>query len=69
MVAKKEVYTKEIPEVDMVMTKDMVEREVYPPHVLILVILVRYHNFIPNYACFVHIIIVLIMSPNTVPSY
>jgi len=71
MVAKKEVYTKEIPEVDtgMVMTKDMEEREAYNPHVLILVILVMYHNFVPNYGCSVHIIIVLIMSPKTIPSY
>jgi hypothetical protein len=50
--AWKEVDTKEVPEVDMgvVMTEDMVEGEVDPPHVLIVVRLVMSHDFVPNHA-------------------
>jgi hypothetical protein len=62
------VDTKEVPEVDMgmVATEDMVEGEVDPPHVLIVVRLVMSQDFVPNCMCFVHIVIVLSMSPKIV---
>jgi hypothetical protein len=55
--------TKEVPEVDMsvVTIEDMAEGEVDPPHVLIVVILVMSHNFVPNHMFSVHIVIVLRM--------
>jgi hypothetical protein len=66
-VVQKEVDTKVFLEVDMcvVMVEDMEEWEVEPPHVLIMVILVMSHGFIPNYMSYAHIFIVLSMSLKT----
>ena len=71
VVAWKEEDTKEVPEVDMgvVATEDMEEGEVDLPHVLIAVRLVMSHDFVPNCACSMHIVIVLRMSLKTIPTY
>jgi hypothetical protein len=52
----------------LVVTEDMAEGEVYPPHVLITVILVMSHDFVPNCACSMHIVVVPSMSLKTVPT-
>jgi hypothetical protein len=58
-----EANTKDDPKVDIgaVMTTDMAEEDTNPPHVLIAMRLVMYHNFSPSRACFVPIFIVLNM--------
>jgi hypothetical protein len=65
---QKEADTKAIPEVDIcvVVTEDMAEGEVDPPHVLIAKRLVMYQGFVRNSVCFVNTAIVLNMSPKIV---
>jgi hypothetical protein len=70
MVVLREADTKEVPEVDMcvVADEDMEEGEEDPPLVSIVERLVMYQGFVPNHACFVHIVIALSMSQRTVPT-
>jgi hypothetical protein len=67
----KEEDTKENPEMDkgMVMAKDIMEREIYPTHVLTAVRLDMSYDFVPNCVFFVYIFIVLSMSAKTILTY